>query len=113
MKAIRVHQFGGPEVMRLEETPKPQPGVGQILVRIRAAGINPVDTYVRAGTYAAKPSLPYTPGKDAAGTVEAVGEGVRKFKVKDRVYLAESITGTYAEYALCEIGQVHPLPEKV
>jgi NADPH2:quinone reductase len=113
MKAIRVHQFGGPEVMRLEETPAPRPGAGQVLVRVRAAGINPVDAYTRAGTYPVKPPLPYTPGKDAAGTVEAVGEGVRQFKANDRVYLAESVSGTYAEFALCETGQVHPLPEKV
>jgi len=72
MKAIRVHEFGGPEVMRLEEVPQPQPGPGQVLVRVHASGVNPVDTYIRGGLYAAKPALPYTPGKDAAGVVEAV-----------------------------------------
>ncbi|HKN46594.1 MAG TPA: alcohol dehydrogenase catalytic domain-containing protein, partial [Candidatus Polarisedimenticolia bacterium] len=76
MKAIRVHEFGGPDVMRLEEIPAPRPNTGQVVIRVKAAGINPVDTYVRAGTYPIKPGLPYTPGIDAAGVVEAVGPGV-------------------------------------
>jgi NADPH:quinone reductase len=113
MKAIRVHQFGGPEVLRLEEVPKPQPGSNQILLRIHAIGVNPVDTYIRSGAYAAKPNLPYTPGADAAGVIEAIGEGVKSFKPGDRVYVGGSVTGTYAEYALCEPTQVHPLPEKI
>ncbi|HZV34008.1 MAG TPA: NADPH:quinone reductase [Verrucomicrobiae bacterium] len=113
MKAIRVHQFGGPEVLRLEEVPKPQPSPGQILVRIHAVGVNPVETYIRFGSYAARPNLPYTPGADGAGVVEAVGDGVKSFKTRDRVYMGGSITGTYAEYALCEPAQVHPLPENI
>ena len=113
MKAIRVHAFGGPEVLQVEEVPKPQAGAGQVLVRIHAAGVNPLDTYIRSGAYAAKPNLPYTPGKDAAGTIEAVGSGVTDFKVGDRVYVGESLTGTYAEYALCGATQVHRLPDKV
>jgi NADPH2:quinone reductase len=113
MKAIRVHQFGGPEVLKLEEVPKPQAGAGQVLVKVHAAGINPVDTYIRAGTYPSKPPLPYTPGKDGAGIVEAVGPGVQNVKAGDRVYVGDCITGTYAEYTLCEPNQVHPLPEKV
>lgn len=113
MKAIRVHQFGGPEVLRLEEVPTPQPGPGQILVCIHAAGVNPVDTYIRAGTYASKPPLPYTPGADGAGVIESVGKDVKTFKPGDRVYIGGSVTGTYAEFALCEPAQVHPLPEKV
>jgi NADPH2:quinone reductase len=113
MKAIRVSQFGSPEVLQLAEVPKPQAGPGQILVRIHAAGINPVDCYVRSGAYAAKPPLPYTPGKDAGGLVEAVGNDVNQFKAGDRVYLADSLTGTYAEYALCNTAQVHPLPANI
>ena len=74
MKAIRVHEFGGPEVLKFEDVPTPKPSAGEVLVRIHAAGVNPYDTYMRAGTYALKPSLPYTPGSDGAGTVEAVGE---------------------------------------
>jgi len=113
MKAIRVPQFGGPEVLKLEEIPTPKPDAGQVLVRIRAAGVNPYDTYMRAGTYAIKPPLPYTPGSDAAGTIEAVGSGVTKVKPGDRVYTAQTLTGAYAEYALALEDQVHRLPQNV
>ena len=113
MKAIRVHEFGGPEVLRLEDVPEPRPGAGQVLVRVRAAGVNPVDTYIRGGAHAVRPQLPYTPGLDAAGTVEAVGEGVGRVRAGDRVYTAGSLSGTYAELALCDESQVHPLPERV
>src|SRR3984893_8293491 len=113
MKAIRVHEFGGPEVLKLEEVATPKRSAGQVLVRIHAAGVNPYDTYMRAGTYAIKPPLPYTPGSDGAGVVEAVGDGVRKVKPGDRVYTARTLTGAYAEYALALEEQVHPLPEKI
>lgn len=112
MKAIRVHEFGGPAVLRLEETADPQPGPGQVVVRVHAAGVNPVETYIRSGAYARKPDLPYTPGTDAGGTVEAVGDGVTRVRPGDRVYTAGSISGTYAELALCEEIQIHPLPER-
>lgn len=113
MKAIQVHRFGGPEVLELHEIPTPKLGPGQILVRVYAAGVNPYDTYMRNGTYAIKPPLPYTPGSDAAGAVEAVGEGVRKVKAGDRVYTAKTLTGAYAEYALVDESQVNPLPAKI
>lgn len=113
MKAIRVHQFGEPEAMRLEEVPDPRCGPGQVLVRVHAAGVNPVDTYIRAGLYAIKPTLPYTPGSDASGTVEAVGEGIKRFKAGDRIYTAGTISGAYAEKALCLEFQVHSLPPRV
>jgi NADPH2:quinone reductase len=113
MKAILIRQFGGPEVLKLEEVPTPKPGAGQVLVRVHAAGVNPYDTYMRAGTYAIKPPLPYTPGSDAAGIVEGVGSGVSKVKVGDRVYTAKTESGAYAEYALALESQVHPLPAKV
>ena len=113
MKAIRVHEFGGPEVLKLEEVATPKPSAGEVLVRVHAAGVNPYDTYMRAGTYALKPPLPYTPGSDAAGVVEAVGEGVKKVKLGDRVYTAKTLTGAYAEYALALQEQVHPLPAKI
>ena len=113
MKAIQVHQFGGPEVLEIREIPTPKPGPGQVLVRVRAIGVNPYDTYMRNGTYAVKPPLPYTPGSDAAGVVESVGEGVKKVKAGDRVYTAKTISGAYAEYALAEESQVYPLPEKI
>jgi len=104
MKAIRVHQFGGPDVLRLEETPAPKPARGQVLVRVKAVGVNPVETYIRSGGYARKPALPYTPGTDCAGIVEGTGE---------RVYTHGTISGAYAELVLCEETQVHPLPANV
>src|SRR5215470_9044904 len=113
MKAILVRQFGGPEVLKLEEVPTPKPGAGQVLVRIHAAGVNPYETYMRAGTYAIKPPLPYTPGSDGAGVVEGVGEGVEKVRPGDRVYTAQTRSGAYAEYALAGEEQVHPLPAKI
>jgi NADPH2:quinone reductase len=113
MKAIRVHEFGGPEVMKLEDVPDPKPGPGQVVVRVHAAGVNPVDTYIRSGAYARKPSLPYTPGSDGAGVVEAGGEGVPRVKPGDRVYLSGAVSGPYAEKALCLESQVHPLPQKI
>lgn len=109
MKAIRVHQFGGPEVLRLEEVSAPPAGPGQVLVRARAIGVNPVDAYQRSGTNPAI-KLPWTPGLDAAGVVEAVGDGVRHVRVGDRVYTGGSLTGAYAELILCTAAQVHPLP---
>ncbi len=113
MKAIRVHEFGGPEVLKLEDTPTPKPSAGEVLVRIHAAGVNPYDTYMRAGTYAVKPTLPYTPGSDGAGIVEVVGADVKKVKPGDRVYTARTISGAYAEYALVREEQVHPLPANI
>src|ERR1700732_4431279 len=113
MKAIRVHEFGAPEVLKVEEVPTPKPAAGQVLVRIHAAGVNPYETYMRAGTYPLKPPLPYTPGSDGAGVVEAVGEGVKKVKPKDRVYTGRTISGSYAEYALALEEQMHLLPAKI
>lgn len=113
MKAIRVHEYGEPEVMRVEDVPDPQPGPGQVVVQVRAAGVNPVDTYIRASGYSTKPPLPYTPGMDAAGVIEAVGEGVKKVVAGDRVYVGGSLSGTYAEKALCRDSQVHHLPDNV
>src|SRR5882762_1915929 len=113
MKAIVVHEFGGPEALKLEEVPTPKPAAGQVLVRIHGAGVNPYDAYMRAGTYAVKPPLPYTPGSDGAGIIEAVGDGVKKVKPGDRVYTAKTVTGAYAEYALTLEEQVHALPEKI
>jgi NADPH2:quinone reductase len=119
MRAIVVREFGGPEAMKLENVPTPAPGPSQVLVRMRAAGVNPVETYMRAGVYARKPSLPYTPGSDGAGLVETVGDGVTRFKHGDRVYIAGDNTtavagaGTYAEYALCSEAMLHRLPPHV
>jgi NADPH2:quinone reductase len=112
MKAIVVSEFGGPEKLVLKDIADPQPGSGQLVVRIRAAGVNPVEVYVRTGTYAMKPQLPYTPGADGAGEILRVGSGVTRFKTGDRVYSIGSLTGTYAEQALCNEAQVYPLPAK-
>src|SRR5678809_1217727 len=97
MRAIRVKEFGGPEQLQLATVPDPSPGPGQILVRLQASGVNPVDTYIRAGTYARKPSLPYTPGVDGAGVVAALGRGIADVRAGQRVYLAGALSGTYAE----------------
>jgi len=113
MKAIVVRDFGEPEVMRIEEVDRAEPAGTQVLVKIEAAGVNPVDTYLRTGIHAHAPALPYTPGKDGAGTVEAVGEGVKKFKPGDRVYTAGSISGTYAEFSICNECHLGPLPGNV
>lgn len=117
MKAIRVHQFGGPEVLKFEELPDPEPAPGQILVRLHAVGVNPVDTYIRSGAYASSPGvlskLPYTPGRDAAGVVEKAGAGVESVKPGARVYISNTSTGAYAQYCLCGPDDVHPLPEKI
>jgi len=111
MKAIRVTNFGDPSVLGLEEVPDLSAGPGEILVRLRAAGVNPVEAYVRAGKYGKLPALPYTPGTDGAGVVEESNDPV--FAPGARVYLFGSETGTYAEQALCTPGQVYPLPDRV
>ncbi|MBK9155303.1 MAG: NADPH:quinone reductase [Chloracidobacterium sp.] len=113
MKAIIVREYGEPEVMKVEEVETPEPSGTQVLVKIEAAGVNPVDTYLRTGIHAHAPALPYTPGKDGAGTVEDVGPDVSNCKEGDRVYTADSLTGTYAEYALCNEYQLGRLPDNV
>jgi NADPH:quinone reductase len=100
--------------MKLEEVPDPRPGPGEVVVEIKAAGVNPADTYIRSGAYAVKPELPYTPGGDGAGIVESIGEGVERVAQGGRVYVAASIiSGTYAERMTCKESQVHPLPGRV
>lgn len=113
MKAIRVQQFGEPKVLQLQDMQTLTPKGEEVLVAVKAIGINPVDTYIRSGTYSFKPHLPYTPGMDAAGIVEAVGPSVKDIKPGDRVYCAGTISGAYAEKALCLASQVHRLPEGI
>ncbi|MFN0278216.1 MAG: NADPH:quinone reductase [Pyrinomonadaceae bacterium] len=113
MKAIVVREYGEPEVMKLEEVSLSTLTGKQVLIRVEGIGVNPVDTYLRTGNHAHAPKLPYTPGKDASGVVESVGDAVTKFKTGDRVYTADSLTGTYAEYSLCEESQLGRLPENV
>jgi NADPH:quinone reductase len=112
MKAIRVHEFGGPEVLKVEEIPKPSPGAGEVLIAVKAIGINPVETYMRSGS---NPNLtrPYTPGFDSAGIVEAVGAGVTELKAGDRVYTSDTTTGSYAEFTVAEAKDAHRFPENV
>jgi len=105
--------------MRVEEVPTPKPGPSDVLVRVRAAGVNPVETYIRSGIYARKPALPYVPGSDGAGEVEAVGADVKQFTPGDRVYIVgDNVStvagaGTYAEYCVCVPTQLHPLAPRV
>ncbi|KAL6731599.1 hypothetical protein Aduo_002445 [Ancylostoma duodenale] len=110
MRAAIVEHFGGPETINIvSDLPKPIIETGkQILVRVAAAGVNPVDTYIREGQYAVLPTLPYTPGRDGAGIVEEVGEDVSHVKAGDRVYFLANHTGSAAEYCLTD--KVFPLP---
>jgi NADPH2:quinone reductase len=118
MRAVVVREFGGSDVMRVDERKVPSPDANQVLVRVHAAGVNPVDAYIRTGTHSRRPPLPYTPGFDGAGDVESVGADVTAFRRGDRVYIAPDTVsiagaGTYAEYALCAVNEVHPLPSRV
>uniref|UniRef100_W5M6P2 Crystallin, zeta (quinone reductase) n=2 Tax=Lepisosteus oculatus TaxID=7918 RepID=W5M6P2_LEPOC len=114
MRAIRVSEFGGPSVLKLyTDIPVPVPGHKQVLIRVRACGVNPVETYIRSGAYTRKPSLPYTPGTDVSGIVEAVGDGVTSFKAGDRVFTTGTDSGGYAEYTVALEDSVHRLPENL
>lgn len=117
MNAILVREFGGPEVLQLAEEPNPAPAAGQVLVRVHAVGVNPYDTYMRTGNYATKPQLPYIPGADGAGEVEAVGDGVDGIVPGARVFFCGTVThkayGAYAQKVLCTPGQLHALPARL
>ncbi len=113
MKAIRVHEFGAPDVMRVEDVAEPVPGAGEVVVQLAGIGVNPVETYIRSGMYPRTPATPYTPGTDGAGAIHTTGDGVEGVKAGDRVYVAGSLSGTYAEFALCKASQVHTLPHGV
>jgi NADPH:quinone reductase len=114
MKAICVHQTGGPEVMKYEDLPDPTARAGQVVVCLHAAGVNPVDTYIRAGAQGRHPALPYTPGSDGAGIIESIGPGVEGWSLGNRVYVCGTVlgsnAGSYAELAACDTSQIHPLP---
>lgn len=117
MQAILAREFGGPGVLRLEQVPDPIAGPGQVRVRIHAVGVNPYDTYMRAGGYAIAPGLPYTPGADAAGVIDQVGDGVDGLTAGARVYLSGTAQGkahgAYAQFAVCTPDQVHRLPDRI
>ncbi|HUQ88532.1 MAG TPA: NADPH:quinone reductase [Vicinamibacterales bacterium] len=117
MQAILAREFGGPEVLKLEDVPDPKAGKGQVRVRIHAIGVNPYETYMRAGAYAIKPELPYIPGADAAGVIDQAGENAGGWKAGDRVYISGTAIhkayGAYAQFAVCNVDQVHRLPGRV
>lgn len=117
MKAIIVSSFGDEEVLKYQETETPTPAVGEVRVKIKTAGVNPVETYIRSGHYTALPGLPYRPGNDGSGIVDAVGDGVEHLKKGDRVFVAAALasrnTGTYAEYTVCDADAVRYLPQNL
>jgi len=121
MKAILVREHGGPEVLELEDLPDPQPGAGQVLVRLKAVGVNPVDVYIRSGAYARKPALPFIPGSDAGGEVESVGANVTQYTPGDRVFIHGTAAehthghygGAYAQKAVCNLDHLYRLPSNV
>jgi NADPH:quinone reductase-like Zn-dependent oxidoreductase len=117
MKAVRVHQYGGPEVLKYEEAPRPNPGPGEVLVRIRAAGVNPVDWKVREGHMreALAYRMPFVPGWDVSGVVEATGPNVTQLNTGDEVYGYPSVVrnGAYAEYAVVPEAELALKPRSV
>jgi NADPH2:quinone reductase len=110
MKAIQIHSTGGPEVLQLAELPIPEPGPGQVLIRVEAIGVNFIDVYFRKGVY--KATMPLTPGSEAAGTVEKLGPGVTGFAEGEAV-ASVSVLGSYAEYALVLAAQLIKVPTSV
>lgn len=115
MKAIQVHAFGEADQLSYEDTREPAPGPKDVIIDVKAAGINPADTYMRGGSYALVPVLPYTPGGDAAGVVCAIGSDVTEFSVGDRVFVGTAMgfnmTGCYAEKVRRPAADVLPLPD--
>ena len=113
MKAIVVHQFGGPEVLKYEDMPRPEPKEDEILIRTRAAGVNPVDAYIRAGRFG-KRELPYIPGMEVAGVVEKTGAKITKFKTGDQVYAHIGFReGGYAEFSVAKESETAIKPKTI
>ena len=119
MKAVRVHNYGGPEVLRFEDAPRPTPGSAELLIRVHAASVNPIDWKVRAGymkDYIPLP-LPFIPGWDVSGVVEAVGSGVTKFKKGDEVYARPDVSahgyGAYAQYVVAKEAETALKPKSI
>src|SRR5436189_2869468 len=107
MKAVRIHAAGGPEVLKYEDVPEPQPKAGEAVVKVDAAGLNYIDVYYRTGQY--KAELPLTPGMEAGGTVTAVGDGVHDVKVGDKVAYT-GVPGAYAQFAAVPADRLVVLP---
>jgi len=110
MKAIRIHEYGGPEVLRLEEIPLPEPGSGEVRVKIEVSGVNYIDIYHRTGLYPSK--IPFSPGMEGAGVVDAVGDNVSEVEIGDRVVYAMQ-QGSYAEFAVVPSWKLVQLPENL
>ena len=111
MKVIRVHEYGGPEVLRFEDIPPPEPGYGEARVKIEAIGVNFIDIYYRTGQY--KAALPVIPGQEAAGVVDAIGYGVTEVKVGERVVAFAPEFKSYAEYAVVPTWKLLPVPDAI
>lgn len=113
VSAIVASAFGDESVLQIGNVNIPSPGSGQCVIRVHACGVNPVDTYIRSGVYPKLPDLPYIPGKDAAGVVSEVGSDVKDIKVGDRVYVFGALTGSYAQFTLCNSSNTFKLPGNV
>lgn len=115
MKAWRVHAFGAPEVMRFEDVPRPTPGLAEVLVRVKAAGVGPWDGWIRSGKSALPQPLPLTLGSDLAGDIVAIGPGVSGMGIGDKVYgvTNSQFVGAHAEYAVAAVGMLAPMPAKL
>jgi NADPH2:quinone reductase len=112
MRAIQISQFGNPDVLEVVDIPMPEPGPNQVRIRVWAAGVNPVDTYVRSGAYGERP-MPVALGFDAAGEIDAVGNGVDSAVIGTRVYTCTALPGAYAEFAIVDIDRTYPLPDNI
>jgi len=115
MKAVRIHRFGPPEVLSLEDVPKPEPSHGEVVVQVKAAGVGPWDTLIRSGKSALPQPLPLTLGADLSGVIDSIGPGVEHFKIGDEVFGAtnEHFTGAYAEYALAKASMIALKPKRL
>lgn len=113
MKSVRVKTFGSEEVLELVDCEVPSPEAGEVLIRVAAIGVNPVEAYIRAGTYPVLPPLPYTPGGNMAGTIVSCGAEAGNWQPGDRVYSSATRSGAYAAYAVCNAGQIYRLPDGI
>lgn len=113
MKAAQIQQYGPAHELAVVDTKAPVALAGQILVNVAAAGVNPVDTYIRSGTNNYSTTFPHTPGLDGAGTITTLGEGVEGYEVGQRVYFSRNLTGSAAEFALCLPTHTFPLPDSL